>query len=184
MKTPKSFLYPRKSGQCTRGYDPHSHGLLQPKSVFHPPLWKKLWLFWLLTVKNLEKFSAFHTQLAAPDTTIRCINELEGLQLYYCKPSEIFVLRLNVIHACICFATSSHTGTWVWALDAMPEGKRLVEWGISWVKSRAGLVELIDRNPSNANCENKKACILHNENALNKLKKLYNICNNKRKRGT
>ena len=87
----------------------------------------------------------------------------------------------------------------------MPEAMRLVEWGISWVKSRAGLVssvefvkceifvleselsfwkEFIDRNPSDEDRENKKAHILYNENTLNALKKLYNICNNKRKRGT
>ena len=168
---------------------------------------KKLWLLWPPTAKNLEIFSNFHTRLSAHDTTIRCIGELEGLQLYYCKPGEVFVLQPNVIHACMCFATSSHTGTWVWALDTMSEAMRMIDWGINWLKLRSGdvgssvecakqeiyvlesdiisLKLLIDRNTSrDMDFSNELSRIQNFQGALNDVRKLYNIrSNNKRKRG-
>ena len=167
---------------------------------------KKLWLLWPPTVKNLQIFSSFHTQLSAEDTTIRCTSELEGLQLYYCKPDEVFVLQPNVIHACMCFATSSHTGTWVWALDTIGEAMRMIDWGINWVKSKAvavgpsnisarnkifvlgsdisSLKVLVDRNGMDRDLASERSRIQEIEDNLNSVKKIYNFRNNKkRKRG-
>lgn len=99
---------------------------------------KKLWLLWPPTPGNLEKISKYHTHLPQPDTTLRCIDELEGLQLYYAHKEEVFVLGPNVLHACISFTMSAHTGTWLWNSENVEKSLGLIRWGIDWLKSVYG----------------------------------------------
>ncbi len=73
----------------------------------------KLWLVWPPTDKNLEIFSKYHTQRPASNLTLRCLQELEGLQSFYTTIEQAFVLQPNVLHACLCIGTSAHTGTHV-----------------------------------------------------------------------
>jgi len=71
---------------------------------------------------------------------MQCIQELEGLQLYCAESEQVFVLQPNVLHACMCIATSAHIGTWVWMYENLNKSMELVRWGINWVKSRSGEV--------------------------------------------
>jgi len=45
----------------------------------------KIWLLWPPTEKNLAIFGLHHMQLPNSDTTLRCIQELKGLQVFYAR---------------------------------------------------------------------------------------------------
>jgi hypothetical protein len=61
----------------------------------------KLWLLWPPTPKNLERLWSNHTQYTDPDLTERCIDEMEGLQVFYATEEQIFVVKPNV-SSCVC----------------------------------------------------------------------------------
>ena len=96
----------------------------------------KLWLLWPPTEKNLECFAKFHTQPSTSNLTLHCLDELEGLQLFYTTTEQAFVLQPNVLHACMSVGTSAHTGTWVWMLPEYKVSLQMVEWGLKWMMGK------------------------------------------------
>jgi len=84
----------------------------------------KIWLVWPPSQKNLEIYGKYHTQTTPLDLTSRCIDELEGLQVFYTTKEQAFVMMPNVLHACISISMSSHLGAWVliivcWSLNTI-----------------------------------------------------------------
>jgi hypothetical protein len=95
---------------------------------------KKLWLLWPPTPRNLEWFSSQHKQRANGNRVLDSIRHLEGLQLHYIdNPEIVFVLKPNVLHACISFTNTCHTGVQVWSLNHFKESYAMMEWGIQWL---------------------------------------------------
>jgi hypothetical protein len=139
---PENFLIPDKPWTTTLtppGAITHTHMDYYGRNQYMIHLFgHKIWLLWPPTEKNLEIFGLHHTQLASSDTTFRCIQELEGLQVFYAREEQVFVLQPNVLHACICLGTSAHTGTWVWMLQNAEKSLNLVKWGLDWVMKNYG----------------------------------------------
>ena len=96
----------------------------------------KLWLLWPPTPKNLERLWSNHTQYTDSDLTERCIDEMEGLQVFYAKKEQIFILNPNTLHACVSLGTCGHSATWFWKLEAYQESLRMVEWGLDWLRAK------------------------------------------------
>ena len=164
----------------------------------------KIWLLWPPTEKNLKIFGLYHTQLPDSDTTSRCMQELEGLQIFYAKEEQAFVLQPNVLHACICLGTSAHSGTWVWMLQDIGKSLRLVKWGLDWIMksygreaTTAGLGSEVDiiqsevdvwrillsENPTDVDSLAAKEAMEEVENYLQEVKKQLGLKGKKRKRG-
>jgi hypothetical protein len=96
----------------------------------------KLWLLWPPTPKNLAIIWSNHTQFAEPDLTERCIDEMEGLQVFYTTEEQIFVIKPNVLHACVSVSISGHSATWFWRLEMYRESLRMIEWGLDWLMAK------------------------------------------------
>jgi hypothetical protein len=96
----------------------------------------KLWLLWPPTPKNLEILWSNHTQYTDPDLTERCIDEMEGLQLFYATEEQIFVVKPNVLHACVSVGICGHSATWFWRMETYQESLRMVEWGLNWLRAK------------------------------------------------
>ncbi|KAF8798134.1 hypothetical protein BYT27DRAFT_7026565, partial [Phlegmacium glaucopus] len=75
---------------------------------------KKLWILWPPTPKNLAWFSLRHKKRADANLTLDSIRHLDGLQLHFLDDVETrFVIKPNVLHACLSFRTSAHTAVQV-----------------------------------------------------------------------
>jgi len=98
----------------------------------------KIWLLWPPTKKNLEIYGKYHTQTTPEDLTSRCIDELEGMQVFYTREEQAFVMNSNVLHACMSLSMSSHLGTWVWMLPEYEKSLSMVDWGLEWLRGKAG----------------------------------------------
>jgi hypothetical protein len=96
----------------------------------------KLWLLWPPTPKNMAMIWSNHTQYAEPDLTERCIDEMEGLQVFYTTEEQIFIIKPNVIHACVSVSISGHSATWFWRLETYRESLRMMEWGLDWLMAK------------------------------------------------
>jgi len=99
----------------------------------------KIWLTWPPTERNLEFFGHLHRQRAYPDRMKKCLENLEGLQVFLAnKPNTAFVLKPNTIHGCISISGSGHSGIRVWSLDHWKTSCRLMKWVIEWLYRQLG----------------------------------------------
>jgi hypothetical protein len=57
--------------------------------------------------------------------------------VFHVKDETAFVLRPNVLHACISLSLSSHLGGWLWELSEYRDSLRMVEWGLDWLRAKA-----------------------------------------------
>ena len=54
----------------------------------------KIWLVWPPSQKNLKIYGKYHMQMSPVDLTSRCIDELQGLQVFYIRQEQAFVMML------------------------------------------------------------------------------------------
>jgi len=97
---------------------------------------EKIWLLWPPTKKNLDIFRKYHTETAQADLTARCIDELEGLEVFHVKKEQAFVLKPNVLHACMSIHLSSHLGGWLWRMADQKSSLSMVDWGLDWLSEK------------------------------------------------
>jgi hypothetical protein len=155
---------------------------------------QKIWLLWPPTKKNLDIFAKYHTQRMQEDLIARSIDELEGLEVFYTTEEQAFLMRPNVLHACMSVGVASHLGAWVWRLEEYRTSFSMIDWGLDWVRGKsstdapitdyieefriikceiAAWKQLVKDNPNDGDSEEVKKSLKELEAKASKTKSLF-----------